>query len=207
MESKIENIVVCGIGAAGANVFMNLLYAYPNANFTVVDFDTIEDRNVSPGTQPYTKTDLNRPKTQALQRIAQMAKQKKIETVNCKINTVDDIKALASATVGKSPETTLIIDAFDNAESRNLFLKLGKKYNVLHVGFSAVLTGEAAWNEIYEPMTASKADGDIDVCEMAIARPFIMALTGMASIVVAQFMDSGVKTNMYFDKNLMVKKF
>ncbi|MFA7219341.1 MAG: ThiF family adenylyltransferase [Synergistaceae bacterium] len=202
MESKIENIVICGIGAAGANVFMNLLYAYPNINFTVVDFDKIEDRNVSPGTQPYTKTDINRPKTQALQRIAQQSKQKRIEVVNKKLTSVKDIQDLV-----KDPATTLIIDAFDNAESRNLFLKLAKKYNVLHVGFSAVLTGEAAWNEIYEPMTASKADGDIDVCEMAIARPFIMALTGMASIVISQFVENGTKINMYFDKSLNIKRF
>jgi hypothetical protein len=202
MESKIKNIVVCGIGAAGANVFMNLLYAYPNANFTVVDFDKIEDRNVSPGTQPYTKTDINRPKTQALQRIAQQAKSKRITALNIKLIDVKEIKGLV-----KDPATTLIIDAFDNAESRNLFLKLPKGYNVLHVGFSAVLTGEAAWNGIYEPMTTSKADSQIDVCEMAIARPFIMALTGMASIVIAQFMDNGNKVNMYFDKNLTIKKF
>lgn len=202
LTGKIENIVVCGIGAAGANIFMNLLYAYPNANFTVVDFDKVEDRNVSPGTQPYTKADLNRPKTQALQRIAQMAKSKRIEALNKKLTSVKDVEELVT-----NPETTVIIDAFDNADSRNIFLKLSKKYNVLHVGFSSVLTGEAAWNEIYEPMIASKADGEIDVCEMAIARPFIMALTGMASIVITQFMENGKKMSMYFDKYLNVKKF
>jgi len=202
MDVKIEKIVVCGVGAAGANTFMNLLYAFPNVDFTVVDFDKVEDRNVSPGTQPYTKTDINRPKTQAIQRIAQMSKQKRIEAVNKKLTTVKDIKDLVT-----NPEKTLIIDSFDNAESRNLFLKLGKEYNVLHIGFSAVLTGEAAWNEIYEPMTASKADGEIDVCEMSIARPFIMALTGMASIIIANFIDSGDKINMYFDKSLMIKRF
>jgi hypothetical protein len=182
MESKIENIVVCGVGAAGANVFMNLLHAYPNTNYTIAD--------------------IRRPKTQALQRIAQIAKQKRIQAINKRLETVGDVRLLVD-----NPKTTLIIDAFDNAESRNLFLKLGKEYNVLHVGFSAVLTGEAAWNEIYEPMTESKSDGEIDVCEMAIARPFIMSLTGMASIIIANFMDSGKKINMYFDKNLVVKKF
>jgi len=202
MASSIENIIVCGVGAAGANVFMNLIYAYPSVNFTVVDFDKVEDRNVSPGTQPYTKTDINRPKTQALQRIALLSKQKRIEVANQKLMTTKDIQALV-----KNPKTTLIIDAFDNAKSRNLFLKLAKNYNVLHVGFSAVLSGEAAWNEVYEPMTESKTDGDIDVCEMAIARPFIMSLTGMAAIIVAQFMENGKKVNMYFDRHLIIKKF
>jgi len=202
METKIENFLICGIGAAGANIFMNLLYAYPNATFTVVDFDKVEDRNVSPGTQPYTKADINRPKTQALQRISQMLKQKRIDAANIKIASKLDITDRV-----KDPKTTLIIDAFDNAESRNLFLELPKKYNVLHVGFSALLSGEAAWNEIYEPMTKSKSDGEIDVCEMSIARPFIMSLTGMASIVIANFIESGKKINMYFDKHLNIKKF
>jgi hypothetical protein len=200
--NDIENILICGIGAAGSNVFLNLLHAYPNMNYTVVDFDIVEDRNISPGTQPYTKTDIKRPKTQALQRIAQIAKQKRIEAVNSKLESVSDIEKLV-----KDPVKTIIIDAFDNAESRNLFLELGDEYNVIHIGFSAVLTGEAAWNEVYEPMTASKSDGDIDVCEMSIARPFIMSLTGMAAIVIANFIDNGKKLNMYFDKSLIVHTY
>ena len=91
--NKIENFVIAGIGAAGSNIFLNLLYAYPDSNFTVVDFDKVEDRNVSPGTQPYTKTDINRPKTQALGRIAQMAKQKRIDAINKKLTSVKDIEA------------------------------------------------------------------------------------------------------------------
>ena len=47
MDVKIEKIVVCGVGAAGANTFMNLLYAFPNVDFTVVDFDKVEDKVIS----------------------------------------------------------------------------------------------------------------------------------------------------------------
>ena len=198
----IENVIIFGIGAAGSNVFMNLLYAYPNFNFTVVDFDNVEDRNISPGTQPYSKPDINRPKTQALQRISQMLKQKKINGVKKKIISEKDVIDLVS-----DPSKTLILDCFDNADSRNIFLKLPKKYNVLHIGFSASLSGEAAWNEIYEPMTHSELDREIDVCEMSIARPFIMSLTGMAGIIVANFIEAGVKTNLYMDKYMNVKKF
>jgi len=107
----------------------------------------------------------------------------------------------------KNPSTTLIIDTFDNANSRNLFLGLDDEYNVLHVGFSASLSGEAVWNEIYELMTEEKSDSNIDVCEMAIARPFIMSLTGMASIIISEFFEKGIKTNMYFDKHLIIRRF
>jgi len=190
----IKNIVVFGVGAAGSNTFLHLLYCYPGLTFTVVDNDIVEDRNVDPGTQPYTKTDLRRPKVQAIQRIAVMAKKKTIRAVIKKIETVQDISSLVP-----NPEETLVIDAFDNANSRNLFLKLPKKFNVLHIGFSANLTGEAVWNEIFTPMTESKKDAAIDVCEMTLARPFISALCSVATIAINRFIDKNEKVNLFMD--------
>lgn len=200
MESKIENIYIFGVGAAGSNIFLNLLHAYPGLNFTVLDFDKVEDRNIFPGTQPYIKADLNRPKTQAIQRIAQVSKQKKIKAVNTKVVSKKDIKDFVG-----DVKTTLLIDCFDNAKSRNLFL--GLKHHVVHVGFSASLTGEVVWDDTFEPMEESKSDNEIDVCEMAIARPFIMGLTSIGSIVISDFIDNGKKTNVYFDKYLNIKKY
>ncbi|MEY2701481.1 MAG: hypothetical protein RLY43_101, partial [Bacteroidota bacterium] len=134
--NKIENIVVCGVGAAGSNTLLHLLYAFPNLNYTVVDFDKVESRNWEAGTQPYSKMDLNRPKTQAIQRIAIALKEKKINGQNIRIDSVKDLEALTT-----NPSNTLFIDAFDNAESRNIFIKLKKNYNVIHIGFSANLCG------------------------------------------------------------------
>lgn len=199
---KIENIVVFGVGAAGANTLIHLVYSYPDMNFTVVDFDKVENRNIEPGTQPYSKVDLNRPKTQAIQRIAFEAKKKKIDAKNQKITSEKDVFDIV-----KNPENTLIIDAFDNADSRNIFKKLDKKYNVIHIGFSAKLTGEAAWNEVYEVMKNEASDATIDVCEMTIARPFIYALTSQAAIVISRFIDKGEKVNFYFDTFLKTKTY
>lgn len=200
-RAEIENVVICGIGAAGSNTFLNLLYAYPALNYTVVDFDKVEGRNVDPGTQPYTKVDLNRPKTQALQRIAMTLKNKKIEAHNMMVTSAKDLEQLT-----KNPIKTLFIDAFDNAESRNIFLDL-KKRHVLHIGFSANLTGEAVWDGVFAPMEKAKSDAAIDVCEMAIARPYIFALTAMAAIVIDRFLEKSEKVNLYFDSTLNIKKF
>lgn len=199
--NNIENIVICGVGAAGSNTFLNLIYAFPAINYTIVDFDKVEGRNVDPGTQPYTKIDLNRPKTQALQRISISLKNKKIDAVNKKVVSAKDIETLS-----KDPSKTLYIDAFDNAESRNLFLGM-KKRHVLHIGFSANLTGEAVWDGVFTSMEASKVDADIDVCEMTIARPYIFALTSMATIIIERFLEKGEKINLYFDSTLNIKKF
>jgi molybdopterin/thiamine biosynthesis adenylyltransferase len=199
---SIKNVFIFGVGAAGSNVFLNLLYMYPDLNFTIIDFDKVEDRNISQGTQPYMKADLNRPKTQSIQRLAMMYKNKKIDIVNKKMESKSDIKNLI-----QNPSESLIVDCFDNAQGRNLFVELGKKFHILHIGFSEHLNGEAIWNELYEPMKESKSDALIDVCEMAVARPFIQSLTGMASIVISNFIEKDKKINMYFDSGLTLRRF
>ena len=199
---RIENIVFFGTGAAGSNVFQHCLYAYPALNFTIVDDDKVEGRNVDPGTQPYEKSDLNRPKTQAMQRIAMKLKNKKVVGVNQRINTVDEIRMYAP-----DMAHTLLIDSFDNAPSRNLFTQLPIGYNVIHVGFSGSLTGEAVWDGVFTPMNESKSDKDIDVCEMAMARPFIFSLCACASLAIARFIESGEKTNLYFDSHFILRSW
>lgn len=200
-KPEINDIVVCGLGAAGSNTFIHLLYAYPAVNMTGVDFDKVEIRNIDPGTQPYEKMDLNRPKTQAFQRIAMAIKKKRVNVKNEKINSTNDLIKIVP-----DIRKTLFIDAFDNAESRNLFLGL-KNSNVIHIGFSANLCGEAVWDETFTPMVASKKDEAIDVCEMAIARPFIFSLTSLASLAIVGFMEKGEKVNLYFDRHLTIRKF
>ena len=202
VKPAIDHVVICGVGAAGSNILQHLLYSHPVLNYTVVDFDTVEARNWQAGTQPYSKIDLNRPKTQAIQRIAMALKEKRINSVNTKLNSAKDIQALT-----KDVAKTLFIDAFDNAVSRNLFLDLPKNAHVLHVGFSAVLSGEVVWNDIFTPMATSKADAAIDVCEMTLARPFIFGLTSLAAMVISTFLETGIKTNLYFDRHFIIRKF
>lgn len=201
MKNNIDNVVVCGLGAAGSNVLQHLLYAYPALNYTLVDFDIVESRNVDPGTQPYLKVDINRPKTQAFQRIAMTLKNKKVNVVNKKIMNASNLIEIAP----DSPKT-LFIDAFDNADSRNIFTHL-KKANVIHIGFSVTLSGETVWDGVFTKMETSKKDAEIDVCEMSIARPFIFALTSLAAITIVNFLDTGKKDNLYFDKHFIIRKF
>jgi hypothetical protein len=198
----IENIVICGVGAAGSNILQHLLYAFPTLNYTVVDFDKVEVRNFEAGTQPYSKIDLNRPKTQAIQRIAMAIKEKRINAVNTKIVSVNDLKNLTTNT-----ERTLFIDAFDNAISRNIFISLNPNVNVIHVGFSNSLNGEVVWNGTFTTMETSKKDNEIDVCEMTLARPFIFALTALAAMAISTFLETGKKENVYFDRYFILKKF
>lgn len=194
---NITHVTIFGVGAAGSGVLSNLVCVHPELRYAVVDFDTVEERNIKPGTQPYLKADINRPKVQAIQRIIRSSRDKTVEAHHARISSVDEIIKLAGP-----KESSLIIDAFDNASSRNLFLEL-KGYNVLHVGFSAVLTGEATWETTFTRMSVTKSGKAAgDVCEMPLARPFISCLTAMATMVASRFIISGEKANVYFDSKL-----
>ena len=203
-----ENVIIFGCGAAGSNVFLNLIHVHPALNYTLVDFDKVEARNILPGTQPYSKADLNRPKVQALQMIARQRRDIRAVAVNQKMCSVYNVRELI-----KSPQT-ILIDAFDNAPSRNLLFQCDKhpaptgKESILHIGFSAQMVGEIVWNESYEEMSESKADARIDVCELHLALPFINVLTGMAAKVVSDFILHGRKQSLGFQFNEMkVTKF
>ncbi len=198
---KITRITIFGVGAAGSGILSNLVCVHPELSYSVVDFDIVEQRNIVPGTQPYTKADLNRPKVQALQRIVRSSRDKMVDAHNAKIMTQADILKYAGP-----KDSSLLVDAFDNAPSRNLFVGL-KGYNVLHIGFSAGLAGEAVWDGVFTKMTESKSDKAIDVCELHLARPFISCLTSLASLVASRFIETGEKTNVYFDSKMKMFTF
>ena len=198
---KITHITIFGVGAAGSGILSNLVCVHPELSYSVVDFDKVEERNIIPGTQPYTKADLNRPKVQAIQRIVKTSRDKTIEANNVKISGKADLLKFI-----KDKNSTLIIDAFDNAPSRNFFLEL-KGYNVLHIGFSAGLAGEAVWDGVFTKMTEAKSDKAIDVCELHLAKPFISCLTALGTLVACKFIETGEKTNIYFDSKLKMFTF
>ena len=82
---KFENVIIFGCGAAGANTLLNLISDLPDVNYTIVDYDKVEERNYRVGTQPYLKSHLGKHKTQALQMICRANANKKVDIVNKKI--------------------------------------------------------------------------------------------------------------------------
>jgi hypothetical protein len=201
-KQNITRIVVFGLGAAGSNFLLNMAHAHPTMAFSGIDFDIVEARNYEAGTQPYTKADLNRPKVQAMQRIFSGVRKTMTGHI-CKIESSNQIMDISG-----EAKNSLLVDAFDNAESRNLFLPLKGKYNVLHIGFSPTLTGEAVWSESYSEMTPEpEGQVNFDVCQAHIARPFIHGLTAIASLIATEFIDSGTKKNVYFDSKLKMFTF
>ena len=203
---RFDSVIVFGLGAAGANLLLNLIHTLPEANIYGVDMDKVEPRNYLAGTQPYLKTHVGKFKTQVMQLLA-IQQGKSVTVFNKEIKTIEDIHGIIRSTTGNS---ILIIDAFDNAPSRDLFYKLSekigyKKYsNVLHLGFSANMSGEVMWDSSWEPMVTYKESTDI--CTLPGVRGFIMTITAMAAMVVNDYYFYDNKYSVYFDKFMKLRK-
>jgi tRNA A37 threonylcarbamoyladenosine dehydratase len=190
---KLNNIIIFGAGAIGSNLLMNLVRDLPDVRYVVVDYDKIEQRNFTVGTQPYLKSDLNKYKTQALQMLVYNQCGKRIETVNEKMMSKNQIYTILSRyhqdeydsiSQVSIPEISLVVDAFDNAESRNLIKIKDGGIHVVHIGFSPQMTGSIIWDENWNDMSKSKNENTTDICTQQGARSFIMSFTSIASLVI-----------------------
>jgi hypothetical protein len=196
---KFENVILFGCGAAGANTLLNLIRDLPDVNYTLVDYDKVEERNYRVGTQPYLKSHLGKYKIQALQMICMMNANKRVGIINKKMENFQDIiDVVNSASPTSSP---LIIDTFDKAEYRNLIGQIDKHFTIptVHIGFSPLKTGSVIWNNMWTDITDLKKP--VDICTLQGARSFIMSLTSIASIAIQEFYYNDIKTNLFFDSN------
>lgn len=192
----MKNIVVFGLGAIGSNLLVQCVRQYPEFQYIGIDFDKVEQRNLN--TQFYFKETIGKPKAisivSSLQRFLKAFDYKFITE---KIETVNEIHAICDALTGEKDDV-LLIDCFDNVVSRKLIMDSGYP-NILHVGFSPAYTAEIIWNEQYSLPEAGK-EFDIDICQMSEAISFINFVVSFSMMVVAGFIEKGVRGN-YFIKN------
>lgn len=198
---NFETIIIFGIGAVGSNTVMNLIYDLPTVDIIVVDMDKVEMRNYSAGTQPYNKNHLNKFKTQALQMEVFARTGKKITFHNLEIKSKKDVEAIIKGV--KKEGGILIVDAFDNALSRNYLHDL-KGVEILHAGFSPDMTAEVIWDDMWN-MQETKKPNTTDICTQQGARSFIMSVTSILCLVITNYYFNGKMDNLYFDKSLNLK--
>jgi hypothetical protein len=173
--------IVLGLGAIGSNLMMQLTKIDPKGEFVGVDFDNVEERNLN--TQAYLLPHIGMPKVNALQVILAMKTRGiRYRGIHDKITT--PIKEWVQS-------DTLIIDCFDNTESRRLFETFD---NCLHIGFSPKYTAEIIWGKYSAPGAVPK--GEDDICEMPYAVPFINFVVSVACLSIKNFLDTQ-KRNSY----------
>lgn len=200
---RFENILICGLGAVGSNSAINIAHDLPSVNIIGIDFDKVEERNYSAGTQAYTKNYLNKYKTQSMQLIIYSHTGKRIQTINKKIESKDDILNILNV-VG---ENTIILDAFDKSTYRNILHNIvfnDTKIEILHAGFNPTLSSAVVWDELWTETNNTKPI-DTDICGQPGARSFILSMTSLTTSIINDFYFNDVKTNIYFDSGLNLK--
>lgn len=175
-------VALCGAGALGSLLADNLL-RQGLRRLTVIDFDRVEPHNA--GTQLYGQSDVGAFKVDVLRAHCFRATGVEI-TVFAKRLDARNVKKFLRG-------VDLVLDTFDNAESRGIVTAYcdEAQVNCLHLGMNADY-GEAHWNEGYR-VPRDVVEGD--VCDYPLARNLILLLVATGSEALLRFLLTGEKNN------------
>jgi len=159
-------ILVCGVGAIGSNLVDNMA-RQGFSNISVVDDDRVDLHNIN--TQAYGIEDVGQLKVAALRSNIYRAAGIAIDINHGRVTD----KTIKKLTKGKE----LVVDAFDNAESRQLLKDYcgGNALDCLHGGLYEDYA-ESVWNS--QSYKVPQRIGP-DVCEYPLARNSILLLVAV----------------------------
>lgn len=174
-------IVVCGAGALGSNLVLNLA-KMGLGRLTVIDQDRVEEHNI--GTQVYSLDHVGALKAEVLRNLISQDLGVDI-TARAKELSLNNSASLLK-------EAELVIDTFDNTKSRQVVYDYCREKNIacLHAGLSGDY-GEVRWNENYRV----PSDAGLDLCDYPLARNLILLVAALASESLVRYILSGVKEN------------
>jgi hypothetical protein len=158
-----KQIAILGCGAIGANLAISLTRRGFN-NFLLVDYDKVQEHNIS--TQPWSNFDIGSLKVKVLSECLHQIEEMNIIPFSKKLERAGQIIPFLS----KEKDNTVIMDSFDNQESREIAHELSPLFPVLHVGMSSENTAEITWSEHY---TIPKDTNLDDPCNYPLARTLI----------------------------------
>ena len=166
-------VAICGAGALGSHLADNLA-RQGFRNLRVIDYDRVEEHNVS--TQLYGAADVGAWKVDVLRNQLFRSVEIEVDVIAKKLDQRNARKFLKGA--------DLVIDTFDNSQSRRLVQQHCRDANVecLHVGLYAEYC-EAIWDESYR----IPRDVAGDVCEYPLARNLVLLAVAIASEAVVRF--------------------
>ena len=187
-------ILICGIGAIGSNLTARLVSDLKGCEITVLDKDTVEERNISAGTQYYTREVLGEPKVEALQYLIDKNYEKQINIINQELTEKNTDVFLAQFT------DALIIDCLDNYEGRKNIQQRAyhRHLNCLHIGFSQDFTFAIEWSPKYT--APSDITSGFDICEMPGASAFVNKVASIGALVAEEFVSTGRKIEIIGNK-------
>jgi len=178
---KTKHILVCGCGAVGSNIIYNMA-KQGFENISVIDNDRIEKHNI--GNQTWGLREVQGKKVQIMKAQIYAATGIAITPIDKKLDE-SNVKKLLQ-------KDSIIIDGFDNFESRGIITKHCKSNNIdcVHIGLSDTYA-EVVWNEKYR--IPKKKNTGVDVCEYPLSRNIAMLADIIAIESIIRFISTGVK--------------
>jgi molybdopterin/thiamine biosynthesis adenylyltransferase len=176
-----QPLIVCGCGAIGSNLIDNAI-RQGFKKITVIDMDRIEDHNRH--TQVWDKRLVGSLKATAIKNHAfNVMSDATVEAITKKLEDTNVKKLLGKGSI--------VIDGFDNSDSRKLVTNYCKENKVecLHIGLYKDYA-EIIWNEFYKP---PEHPAGLDVCEYPLARNIILMAVAVATDVLIRYLDKRVK--------------
>jgi hypothetical protein len=177
-------IVFCGVGALGSQTAV--LCRGLGAELAFVDFDRVESKNLA--AQAFVKASLGKHKAEALK--LQLASFYGLRTEAYPVR-------LAAANVAALCGTAdLVVDCFDNAESRRVLQDFARAAArpLVHAALAADGTfGLVRWSERFAPDAEDHAGQA--TCEGGEHLPMIGLVAGTLARVVQEFVRSGARVD------------
>ena len=197
-----HKIFFCGIGSLGSWLFRALIFREElrEHRFVVIDCDRIEDRNV--GNQVYTVGQVGLYKTQG---ITQLLIDWGLRDI---LSRVEFLTGFLDKHFSIPFDIGLIIDCFDNYESRLILQEFGEKYNipVIHCGF-AVVDGKPMARLAVDDVTDFKGAAGQDVCDLKSFSGFFQGVGAVFADTVVKYLETREPFYLTVGYNLLVKDF
>jgi molybdopterin/thiamine biosynthesis adenylyltransferase len=167
-----KRVVICGAGTLGSNLAETLVRQGFKDLF-VIDDDRVETHNLN--TQCYNHADIGQLKVLALKNKLYGVVKHEIGTSNKRLDAKNAKRSFKKA--------DLIVDTFDNNESRQLVRDHCGTVSLLHAGLNGDY-GEVVWDHEYTVPT-DQTEGD--ACEYPLARNLAMLVVSVAAEEIVRF--------------------
>lgn len=182
-------LALCGCGALGS--WLGLFLASPEHDFILIDDDRVGGENIA--TSAFSIQHVGASKAVVL---SEMMYRK------CKCIAVPHFFTFTEANLNLLAGCDLVIDTFDNLESRRLLH--GLDIPTVHAGVSEARTGEVAWDEGYVLPDDGYARGDNPICTHELGKRILRSTAAITASVIEMWLVDGTRANFVLTERMEI---
>ena len=178
----MKQITIAGVGALGSHVLQFIRNF--DANIKIIDLDKVEQKNIK--SQFHARNSTGKSKTQAATQLMQFLFNLKTDSIPHKLTNDNFSQVLKGS--------DLIIDCFDNYESRNIIQQYAKKNNIACLHGCLAANGEfgrVVWTE--KMVIDKEANAGAATCHDGDFLPFIATVSALIARAAQEYLDKNIK--------------